>query len=308
LDANLLSMTGYGEALALIDGREWRCVVQSVNSRNLDARFRLPSRLNVLENSFRKIIQKEIPRGKVDIVFSFSSQISDEDSKLNNSTEFFNSSWVAGFCHAGESLLGTLSWQTSDYLRASILQSAFLQRDAFVEAQIDIDCVADPLNRLLLAALDKHFTSRQQEGNHLALDIVSRLSQLDEYIATISNHAALMPDFFRERINLRIDCILADRQFELDQSRLSQEVAHLIDKADISEEIIRFKSHIVQFMTEINDSSADRKGKKLEFIVQEMLREINTIGSKANQLDITRCVVEVKNELEKIREQVQNIV
>ena len=308
MTANLLSMTGYGEAFALIECREWRCVVQSVNSRNLDARFRLPSRLNVLENSFRKIIQKEIPRGKVDIVFSFTSQIADDDTAAENSTEFFNSSWVAGFCRAGEGLLDNLSRQTSDYLRATILQSAFLQRDAFVEAQIDIDCVADRLSKLLLVALDKHFTSRQQEGSHLAHDIVSRLTQLEEFIAIISEKAVLMPEFFRERINLRIETILADRQFELDQARLSQEVAHLIDKADISEEIVRFKAHIVQFLAEINDLSADRKGKKLEFIVQEMLREINTIGSKANQLEITRCVVEVKNELEKIREQVQNIV
>jgi len=306
LAAKLLSMTGYGEALGLIDGREWRCVVQSVNSRNLDARFRLPSKLHVLEIPFRKVVQKQISRGKVDVVFTYSQ--THEKSEPVNSVELFNPSWVVGFCRAGESLLDALSWQSSDSLRATILQSAFSQKDAYTENQVDIESVADFLNQLLLTALDKHFTSRQQEGDQLALDILSRLSQLAEYIADISTKAASMPDLFRERINLRIDSILADRQFELDQSRLSQEVAHLIDKADISEEIVRFNAHILQFTTEINKLSVSRKGKKLEFIVQEMLREINTIGSKANLLEITRSVVEVKNELEKIREQVQNIV
>jgi len=299
-------MTGYGEALGLIDGREWRCVVQSVNSRNLDARFRLPFKLHALEIPFRKVVQKQISRGKVDVVFTYSH--THEESESVNSAELFNPSWVAGFCRAGESLLDALSWQSSDSLRATILQCAFSQKDAYAENQVEIESVADFLNQLLLTALDKHFTSRQQEGDQLAQDILSRLSQLDEYIADISIKAASMPDLFRERINLRIDSILADRQFELDQSRLSQEVAHLIDKADISEEIVRFNAHILQFTSEINNLSVSRKGKKLEFIVQEMLREINTIGSKANLLEITRSVVEVKNELEKIREQVQNIV
>jgi len=300
-------MTGYGEVLSLIDDCEWRCIVQSVNSRNLDARFRLPSRLNVLENTFRKIVHNRIPRGKVDITFSFSPQSTDNISPADSS-EFFNASWIADFCRAGEGLLDTLSWQSSDHLRATILQGAFLRKDAFLEPQFEIDNVADPLSKLLHAALDKHFTSRQQEGKHLAADIVERLSQLDVFIAAISKKAALMPNLFRERINLRIDTILSDRKFELDQARLSQEVAHLIDKADVSEEIVRFQSHITQFLTEINDQSSDRKGKKLEFIVQEMLREVNTVGSKANLLEITNGVVEIKNELEKIREQVQNVV
>ena len=117
-----------------------------------------------------------------------------------------------------------------------------------------------------------------------------------------------MPAIFKQRIAERLNTLIEDNQFELDPARMSQEVAHLIDKADITEEIVRFNAHIEQFYAEINDQVADRKGKKLEFIVQEMLREINTVGSKANLLEITRSVVEVKNELEKIREQVQNVV
>ena len=305
--ANLPSMTGYGEAISIIDDREWRCVIQSVNSRNLDIRFRLPSSLNALEIPFRKLVQKVMLRGKVDVVFSFST-LSCTDNDTLNATGSFNSLWVADFCRAGESLLEALSWQSSDKLQASILQSAFLQRDAFAETQVKIDCVSESLGQLLQAALSKHFDSRRQEGEHLALDIIARLSIMEDYMTSISEKALLMPEVFRERINIRLDAIIADKQFLLDPARLTQEVAHLIDKADISEEIVRFSAHIIQFLSEINDRSPDRKGKKLEFIVQEMLREINTIGSKANLLEITRSVVEVKNELEKIREQIQNVV
>ncbi len=301
-----MSMTGYGEAVTIIESHEWRCVVQSVNSRNLDARFRFPSALSPLEVKFRKEVQKVIQRGKVDVTFSYSSLTKDADTL--NSADYFNSDWVADFCRAGENLLDSLSWQSSDIIRASILRSAFSQRDAFSEAQVEIDNSVDFLIELLRNALEKHAKSRKQEGDQLALDMRTRLSLLDDYIALIAEKAESMPEIFKERINLRIETILADKLFELDQSRVTQEIAYLIDKADVSEEIVRFKSHIIQFLTEINDSLVDRKGKKLEFLVQEMLREINTIGSKANLLEITRCVLDVKNELEKIREQVQNIV
>ncbi len=303
--ANLMSMTGYGEASVCIDHYEWRCVIQSVNSRNLDVRFRFPAALSALENRFRKEVQKFIQRGKVDVTFSYSLSSGGE---TQISAGYFNPEWVADFCRAGDSLLNSLDWQATDILRASILQSAFSQRDAFADAQVEIENVADLLIQLLHSALEKHSQSRKLEGEQLALDMVSRLSLLDDLIASITEKAKFMPEIFKERINLRIESFIVDKQFELDQSRLTQEIAHLIDKADISEEIVRFKSHIAQFLSEINEPSADRKGKKLEFIVQEMLREVNTVGSKANLLEITRCVVEVKNELEKIREQVQNIV
>ncbi len=300
-----MSMTGYGEAAAAIGNYQWRCVVQSVNSRNLDIRFRFPAALSVLEIRLRKEAQKFVRRGKVDVSFSYALSGGDGDEILS---AYFNPEWVAGFCRAGEELLDSLDWQANAALRASILKSAFSQREAFADTELKIDCAADKLILLFDAALKKHAESRKLEGEELGLDLINRLTLLDDFIAAISEKAQSMPEIFRERIKHRIEVLIADKQFDLDHSRLAQEVAHLIDKADISEEIVRFKAHIVQFRAEINESSTERKGKKLEFIVQEMLREVNTVGSKANLLEITRSVVEVKNELEKIREQVQNIV
>ena len=305
----LLSMTGYGEAISQFAELEWRCVVQSVNSRNLDARFRLPASLQGLEISFRKLLQKVIARGKVDVIFSFTQlAVAEDSSSAISSAQLFNTDWVVDFCRSGDSLFADLDWQSSDNLRAALLQSAFSQRGAFSDNALDLGSVSDPLLELLQSTLDLHLSSREREGENLAADIFGRLSVLKNHMLIIADKATSMPEIFKERIRVRIEAIIDNDQFTLDPARVTQEIAHLIDKADISEEIVRFNSHIEQVYSEINDSLADRKGKKLEFVVQEMLREINTVGSKANLLDITRVVVDVKNELEKIREQVQNIV
>ena len=130
---------------------------------------------------------------------------------------------------------------------------------------------------------------------------MQRLELLSGFLAGVAEKAVAMPDFFKVRIAERLTVLVDTAQYALDPARMAQEVAHLVDKADISEEIVRLRAHIDQFYAEINDLVADRKGKKL-------LREINTIGSKANLLEITRLVVDMKNELEKVREQVLNIV
>ena len=307
LSVNLISMTGYGESTKVMDGREWRCVIQSVNSRNLDLRFRLPSGLQALEIQFRKCVQSCIHRGKVDVAITFTSLSSDEKAAAFSNSSF-NSDWVLSFCRAGELLFDPLSWPASDDLRAALLRSAFSQRHAFADEALDVDVVSDDLTALLLCTLRLHGDSCRGEGTHLAVDIKDRLALLQSNIAVIQDSATLMPELFRERIASRISALIDDVQYEVDPVRMTQEIAHLIDKADISEEIVRFCAHIDQFYTEIDDSVPERKGKKLEFVVQEMLREINTVGSKANLLEITRRVVDVKNELEKIREQVQNVV
>ncbi len=307
MTSKLLSMTGYGETTAQFDNYEWRCVVQSVNSRNLDVRFRFPSGLHSLEIPFRKHLQKFIARGKVEVAFSFIS-LTGDDTTIGSPEGFFNADWVLGFCKSGAVLFDQLKWQTSDNLRSALLKSAFAQRGAFSDTALDINTLSEPLLVLFQSTLVLHNESRLGEGSLLAADIVNRLSILENYLQQISKQATSMPEIFKDRINDRLNSIIDNNQFDLDPARVTQEIAHLIDKADISEEIVRFNAHINQFLVEINDSNAERKGKKLEFVVQEMLREINTIGSKANLLEITRGVVEVKNELEKIREQVQNIV
>ncbi|MEA3333554.1 MAG: YicC/YloC family endoribonuclease [Pseudomonadota bacterium] len=304
---SLLSMTGYGEATLIINEVEWRCVVQSVNSRYLDCRCRLPHNIQSLEPLIRGQVKKSIERGKVDIVFSYSS-VEESVAVGQSPANIFNSSWVAGFCRAGEELLGSLEWPKTECMYSAVMQAAFARREAFdIPSENVVDISASIMN-LLADSLDLHLESRSKEGHHLAVDFRHRLSLLSEKMADIEKLAVSMPQIFKERIELRLSLLLDDGPQKLDESRLCQEVAYLVDKADISEEIVRFRAHVAQFNDDLVSKSNNRKGKKLEFIVQEMLREINTVGSKANLLEITQNVIDIKNELEKIREQVQNVI
>ena len=303
----LLSMTGYGESTRIIKDKEWRCVVQSVNSRHLDCRCRLPNQYQSLEPVVRAQVKKSVERGKVDVSFSFTSveEAGDASPLVDN---YFNVTWVTGFCQAGEQLVESLNWPKTELLRSTLLQSSLNRREAFdSSSEICEDSVAQ-LSGLLKETLLLHLESRKAEGSHLAADMRHRISLLEEVILKVQASALLMPQIFKGRIEQRLATLLDDNSVNLDEARLCQEIAHLVDKADISEEIVRFESHLAQFLNELEVVSSRRKGKKLEFIAQEMLREVNTIGSKANLLEITRNVVDAKNELEKIREQVQNVI
>ena len=303
----LLSMTGYGEATVIAGDKEWRIVIQSVNSRYLDCRCRLPHTLHSLEPQFRSAVKKFVERGKVDIVLT-SSVVDSTESEVDSSSTYFNNSFIAGYCMAGVALVDSLGWSVNDQMHSSLLQSALARREAFDAPSENIEEVSDILDTLLMEALKSHLESRKKEGLYLAADFRRRISIIAELLSEVEKHAVEMPEIFKDRIEQRLTLILSDTHVHLDETRLCQEVAYLIDKADISEEIVRLRAHLEQFIHEIESLSTNRKGKKFEFVVQEMLREINTIGSKANLLEITRNVVDMKNELEKIREQVQNVI
>ncbi|MCD6430893.1 MAG: YicC family protein [Deltaproteobacteria bacterium] len=304
---SLLSMTGYGEATQIVNDRELRCVVQSVNSRYLDCRFRLPHNFQSLEPRFKGLVKKIVERGKVDIVLSF-EVVGVEWTDASSSSNYFNGPWIAGFCNSAEGLADTLGWPVTDHMRSVLMQSALSRREAFESPAENIEESADLFLGLLQKALLLHLDSRKIEGAHLAADFHLKISLLSDKMSEIELSAIGMPQIFKDRIGQRLASILEDGRVSLDESRLCQEVAYLVDKADISEEIVRFRAHISQFLDVLESETSSRKGKKLEFIVQEMLREINTVGSKANLLEITRNVVDIKNELEKIREQVQNVI
>lgn len=303
---SLLSMTGYGEATQIFKDREWRCVVQSVNSRYLDCRFRLPQNVQALEPRCKALVKKIVERGKVDVVLT--CELVGADESGCDLSSYFNGSWIAGFCSSAERLVSSQGWPVTEQMRSVLIQSALSRREAYDSPVENIEDSSDLVLGLLQEALLAHLDSRRMEGAHLESDFRQKISFLIDKISEIELTAAEMPQIFKDRIGLRLASIIDDVRVALDEARLCQEVAYLVDKADISEEIVRFRAHISQFLDEVESASSMRKGKKLEFIVQEMLREINTIGSKANLLEITRSVVDSKNELEKIREQVQNVI
>ncbi len=297
----ILSMTGYGEASMSFAGYEWRCIIQSVNSRYLDCRVKLPAYISYLEPKIRALLKNTLTRGKVDIFYSAKP---DESVPVSSS---FDSALVVNFCQSALQVLRDLSWDVeNNQLRSVLLHEAIKTATVDNPDTIDGVSVVDDILELTRSVINIHQLSCKKEGDELLVFFETSLFQLDQIFARITHLARDMSQVFAERLRVRISDLL-DQNLSLDEARLSQEVAYLVDKSDISEEIVRFQSHMKQFRSEITSDEV-RKGKKLDFIAQEMLREINTIGSKANLLEITQQVISVKNILEAMREQVQNVV
>ncbi len=300
----LLSMTGYGELSRELGERRWRCVVQSVNSRYLDCRVRLPQEYISLEPALRGLLKNKLIRGKVDLVLSYEKLYLDPGDGAGD----FDKAAAKQFCRAGLELLRELGWQNGEPVYRQALLSASLQQAMTSRtAEVDESGLPEQIKLLVSEALLLHRQSCLDEGRELSTFFLSAMQDLNGRIDKIHSLALQMPELFKQRLQSRISR-LVDNNLELDQARLCQEIAHQVDRSDVSEEIVRFKSHIKQFCSVIESSKELRKGKKLDFIVQELSREINTITAKASFLELTREAVEVKTVLEQVREQVQNVV
>ena len=300
----LLSMTGYGELSRDIGSRRWRCVVQSVNSRYLDCRMRIPNEYVSFEPVLRNIMKQSLIRGKIDLVLSYENILVEGGSTLPT----LDADLIVDFCESGKGVLQGLGWSPEDPgFRRTILFHAIQQSLASQVSRNDDKVLIDELKLLVTDTLELHRQSCFDEGRELAEFFISAIDDLHHRMERISSLAADMPAVFKERLQERINRLM-DKSLELDESRLCQEVAHQVDRSDISEEIVRFNSHLKQFREVVSVKGDLRKGKKLDFIIQELSREINTITAKANLLELTREAVEIKSHLEQIREQVQNVV
>jgi uncharacterized protein (TIGR00255 family) len=278
------SMTGYGSG----NSGNFRVEIRSSNHKNIDIHINIPYYLFSCEPEIRKRVRKKFHRGRIDI-FVPKQEMDGIKLKVNKTLarEYYN---------ALVSLRDELS--PSDKVGIDILAS---QRDIFLldEPEIDINGLYEALDK----ALEELNKSRIEEGKNLISDIDERIGLIHTYIDAIDQKRAEFTGSAREKLQERLKEFLGD--IEIDETRLIQESALLIEKTDITEEIVRIRSHLKHF-TEVLKSS-DIVGKKLDFIIQELRREINTIGSKAQNYEIANSVVEVKHELEKIKEQVQNL-
>ncbi len=290
------SMTGFGSGTATKDGITCTVEIKSVNARFLDLFIRSPKQINPFESIIRGLVQDRITRGKVEV------SISIQDAGERPKTFTINS--------VLRKQIQELLVQEEFYddpkkvpLQAvnSISNEWIQQQDTPIAEDVLSEVVQESTNQ----ALDALITMRTVEGKHIEQDLLSRITTLENIIKSIDENKAGAVDAYREHIKGKIQEYLVSLEASISEDRFLQEIALLADKTDITEEIVRFTSHVVQLKNTLVDENSI--GRKVDFILQEMNREVNTIGSKAMDSSITEFVVQLKCELEKIREQVQNV-
>ena len=288
------SMTGYGRVEAFFDGRSIVVEAKSVNHRFLEISLRTPSALFPLEMEYKKKIGERFKRGRVDVSIRLEGEGADT-SKVNLNLEI---------AHNYFDVLNRLK-DEFHFQEPITLKSLTGFRDIFSppsETQLSPDFLNE-VEKTLQETLSMLGNMRQDEGMALYSDMQMRLKLITEIMETIRLRAPQVVLEYQKRLADKIKEFNAG--LAIDDARLAQEVAIMADRCDITEEIVRMQSHISQF--EVMLQSEDAEGKKIDFLLQEMNREINTIGSKSNNVEIARLVIEAKSELGKLREQAQNV-
>lgn len=290
----IYSMTGYGRYEIEANERKVLVEISSVNHRYLDLNIRIPRLLMHYEDQARKMIKERLTRGKVEVVISTHS-VAKEDLEIVVN-ESLGEAYLEGLRMLGNKFGLVDDLKLSALMNMSDLvsiQKKTANQEA-VDAQIEI---------ALQGALDAFVQMRQKEGEALKQDILQKCKALTEMVSAIESRSPKVVIQYKERLEARL-CQLLD-EVPIDENRIAAEIALFADKCAVDEEITRLKSHIIQLQDILEEGQV--VGRKLDFLMQEMNREANTIGSKANDYEITKIVVALKTEIEKIREQVQNI-
>ena len=287
------SMTGFGRSAFNVGDRSFEIEARSVNHRHLDFRLRLPGVLQELEIAARGFCQELLVRGKVDINVSAVGQLA------ASSTLQIDSEMAAQYVEAARKL-GKEHGIPSDMDVSRLLVLPGVARQ--VDATVSVEDAKDPLFSGLEAALFALFAMQEVEGQKLSEDFSASLTHLEELVDWLEGRSVEVFNSGREKLTQRMEQIQSETGL-LDSARLHQEIVILGDRLDITEELVRLRSHIAQFRSVIDSSdSGEAVGRRLDFLIQEMGREVNTVGSKANDAPIAHQVVELKGRLEKIRE------
>ncbi len=287
------SMTGYGRYTIERDGREMTVELKSVNHRFLDISFRLPRTLSFLDEAVRKGIGARLARGHVDVFVGYANHRQDArqvrvDTALAKAYQSALAELAGALGKEGDASL-------NDYAR-------FPDVLTVQESDEDQETVRALFDDALTGALDALIAMREREGESMKADILDKIGNLADIRDRIAERAPLVVTEYRDKLHARIAALT---EGELDEARLITEVAIFADRAAIDEELVRLVSHIAQIRATVE--LPDPTGRRLDFLVQELNREVNTIGSKASDTVIAQMVVDAKSEIEKLREQVQNV-
>ena len=289
------SMTGYGRCRVCVDGRELTLELKAVNHRFLDISFRLPKNLAFLEDPLRtRINQSELRRGHLDVFITY------QNTRTDAREVRIDSALLEAFNEAMKKVRKPLD----GFRRASAAEVLNLSGALSVaQAEEDTEAVTELAMQAFDGAVAALIAMRDREGAHLAEDLLFNLKELAVLREKIAERAPSVPEEYRARLSAR----LAEWQVsDVDPQRIAQEVAIMADRCAIDEELSRLEGHIVQFTDSVKNGT--EVGRKLDFLLQEMNREVNTTGSKASDAAITQAVVDAKCIIEKLREQVQNAV
>ncbi|MEG0777649.1 MAG: YicC/YloC family endoribonuclease [Oscillospiraceae bacterium] len=288
------SMTGYGGAKGTSGGFEFSVELKSVNNRYLDTSIRIPRSFLYAEDSVKAAVQAHISRGKVDVFVSINA-VSGNDSVVT-----VNEALAAEYKAAIESI-GTRLGISAEV--SALELSRFPDVLSLDKTELNKEDAASELMAVLENALSDFDSMRVREGEKLCSDMLSHLKTIEAFVETVEKRSPQTVSEYREKLTRRMLEVLENTQ--LDENRILTEAAIYSDRIAVDEETVRLRSHISQMHEMLAGGSP--VGRKLDFIVQEMNRETNTIGSKCNDSEITRIVLDIKSEIEKIREQVQNI-
>ncbi len=287
------SMTGFGRAKYETEGREYVVEIKSVNNRYSDISIKMPRSISYLEEKVKSEISKNVSRGKIDVFISF----------YNNSTNgkkvIFNNEIAKMYADGLKQMAENIDIKEEIY----VTQLAKFPDIISVENDEDEELIWSELSIPLEEALTNFIKMREAEGQKLYQDINNRINNIENIVIEISKNSTRLIKDYIVKLEARIKELMDVNN--IDENRLAQETVIYADKSSVEEEITRLKSHICQLRTFLDSDTAI--GKKIDFLIQEMNRETNTIGSKSGSIDITNMVIDMKTEIEDIREQVQNI-
>ena len=286
----IYSMTGYGKADKEIDGVKYEVEIKSLNSKYFDLQVRLPNGLRQKEMELRKRLENKLVRGKISFQISY-------DTATAQTARNLNGGLLKNYVARVEDIF-------NDVNRSEIIASLLRNPDVWIkEEDKDIDALFLQLLPAVDSAIEKTLDFRRQEGKVIETDLITRLNEIHGFLSEVEKSAPERAEKIRKRLTESLEAI----KTQPDENRFEQELIYYLEKLDINEEISRLKNHLDYFEKTLNGGGLS-KGKKLNFIAQEMGREINTIGSKANDASIQHLVVQMKDALEKIKEQTANIL
>jgi len=291
----MTSMTGFGRAELIENDLEIVAEVRSVNNRFLDIQIKLPRHYFHLEHEAKSIIRKYASRGRVNVFVGLKSYNEENGENIKINQEAVQTYWK---------LINGLKEKYK--IPGKVKLEHFLNLpDIFTyeENEEFSEKNWESIKKTLLLSLENFLQMRKQEGQELAKDLIARIHSLENKVNQIEQFCTQRHDDELQKLRQRVKEIIENK--EIDESRLETEIAVMINRIDVTEECVRFRSHNKLFLTTLENE--DAVGRKLNFLLQEMTREANTIGSKANHAEISHLVVDIKEEVEKIREQVQNI-
>ena len=290
----MFSMTGYGKGEYKEGGIELTVEIKTVNNRYLDISVKGPKIFNVCEETIRSRVREKLTRGHLDIYIGF------VDKREKEKVLFVDENAAKSYYEAALRIKAMFPALADDFTVNALMKCADVVRQE--DMQGADEALVSALESALCSALDNLNAMRGKEGKKLADDMLSRMNEVERLVAAIRERAPSVAENFRKKMDERMREVLSGVDF--DETRLLTEVAVFADKSNIDEELTRLSSHIAQFRAICKE---ERVGRKLDFLVQEFNREANTICSKSNDLAVTNAGLALKNEIEKIREQVQNV-